>query len=225
MRARWALLGALLALGACGPPEPPPGPVPNLLVEYVRAAEVRDDPLARYREHSRTPEDRMANFAAHFSPQQLQNTLFAHRRCQDGVGCAPSEAASAAMRESGRTEVFQRHLLIRRADGAIEVLALHVARAPGGPARVFDRTGQDYGGELEEFRRDNTLLTPEDYLRGPREPARLDGEGELVTVTGSTARRWSIGGGAVLIVLGASLTLALLIAGIVRLRRHAARDW
>ncbi|MGO1057222.1 hypothetical protein [Crossiella sp. CA198] len=226
MRARWALLVPLLGmLGACGPPEPPPGPVPNLLVEYVRAAEVRDDPLARYREHSRTPEDRMANFAAHFSPQQLQNALFAHRRCQDDADCAPSEAASAAMRESGRTEIFQRHLLIRRADGAIEVLALHVARAPGGPARVFDRTGRDYGGELDEFRRENTLLAPEDYLRGPRELSRLDGEGELVTVTGSTARRWSIGGGTVLTVIGASLTLALLVAGIVLLRRRAARDW
>ncbi|GAA2827286.1 hypothetical protein GCM10010452_64450 [Crossiella cryophila] len=215
---------ALLMLGACGPPEPPPGPVPNLVAEYVRAAEVRDDPLAGYRAHSRTPEDRMANFAAHFSPQQLQNVLFTARQCQDKVECSPSDAASAAIREYGGTEIFQRRLLIRRADSAIELLTLHVARAPGGPARVFDSAGQGYGGDLTEFRRENTLLAPEDYLRGPRELARLDGEGELVTVTGSTARRWWIGGSTLLILIGAGLTVMLLGVAAVLLRRRAARD-
>ncbi|MCO1574493.1 hypothetical protein M8C13_01815 [Crossiella sp. SN42] len=210
MRLRTWPAAALLALAAgCGAPQPQP----DLLLEYVKAPSVKNDTVGQLRAGG-TPGDRLANFASH-RRGHLDAVLFRATLCPTNSNCHPIGAASAAIRETvgAPARIFERRILVRRADGEMEMLKLYVVEAPGGAKTVVDTKGQTYGGDLEEFRRHNALLAADDLIRAPRDLAEApsgDGPIEVVTVSGSTAPvllPWVLGGTALLVAAGAVVLL------------------
>ncbi|MDG9705741.1 hypothetical protein [Streptomyces sp. DH37] len=209
-----ALIAVLVS--ACGSAAPETS-TSELFGEYVKSTDVRNDVFTG----SETSEDRLANIAAHYNPEQLKNALFSSHPCDPGSACAPTGAAGRAVRDFAGADgkVFERRILAKRENGSLELITLYVARKPDGAAALVDSNGESYTGGLEDFRENNDLLGPDDVILTPRDITSVSGEGKLVTVYGHTAANWVpwlAGGAAVALLLG---------TGLVLLRRPEPRHW
>ena len=200
---------ALLVSG-CGSTEPSAS-VNQLFGEYLRSTEVRNDRFVS----TGSSADRMSNFAAYYTPEQLLAVLLATFEC-DNVEpenpeprnfCEPSGAVERVARDVGG-ELHARSVLVKHDDGSLELITLYVVRNPD-RALLVDPDGRTYTG-LEDFRAGNELLTSEDTMLTLRDITSVPGEGEAVTVTGHTPPVWPwwlLGGGVVVVLLAAGTYL------------------
>jgi hypothetical protein len=218
----WLLTAVLLVVSGCGSADAP-DPVPNLVKEYWESASVENDRLPGY---GAAPEDRQANLAAYYSPDQLVSRLMSVFECTDGpdtgrrggdrfdTSCDIGAAAGHAVRDAGGDprHVSGRVLLVKRSDGGLELLTLLITHG-----KAIDADGGTYSS-LDEFRAGNDLLGSDDVILAPRDLTKADGDNQLVTVHGHVpwaGLPWLIGGGGVLIVVVVALVL---------IRRHARRS-
>jgi hypothetical protein len=221
------MLAAVVAtmVSGCGSAEPSVS-ARELFGEYVRSTDVKND---RFPSGGGSSEDRMANFAAYYSVDQLQAMLLQTFECglSEARNPAPSNRCEltgavrkAAADVAGREVTpLGRSIVVKREDGSLELVTLYVVQASGDQARLIDPNGRAYTG-LEDFRANNDVFTDDDTILTLRDITSVPGEGEVVTVTGHTASTWQwwlLGGIAGLAVLGAGLAV------VVR-RRRVARD-
>lgn len=216
----------VLVLPGCGASEEKP---PDLFAEYVRSTDVKND---RFSSGDAGSEDRLANFAARYTPEELQTRLLSAFPCDgdsepDVAGAARSPTAcdlNSAVREAAQDfagadgEIFGRSILVKHEDGSLELITAYVARKADGTAVLIDATGETYRGGLDDFRQHNDLLDSDDWILAPRNVTAVPGEGEIVTVTGHTPSYWElwVGGG-----IGAMIVLAAVVA-VVRRRARGA---
>jgi hypothetical protein len=178
-------------------------------------------------------EDRLANFAAHYTADQLQTALLSAYPCArpgERVGldplmpvtgsrqCVAEEAVVKAAEDfAGRSaNVYGRSIVVRHRDGSLELMWLYVVHKPDNTAALIDATGETYGPDLDDFRQHNDVLDASDLILAPRNITSVPGEGEIV-VSGRTTPTWQLwllGG------LGATIVLA---AGFSITRRLIAR--
>ncbi|MEV8436805.1 hypothetical protein AB0425_05480 [Actinosynnema sp. NPDC051121] len=198
----WLLTAVLVALSGCGS-----DPLPNLVEEYWESSSVENDRLPGYGE---APEDRQANLAAYYSPEQLVSRLMSVFQCTEpdtgrhggdhfDTSCDVSAAARRAVLDAGGDprHVSGRVLLVKRSDGGLELMTLFIA-----DGRAIDAEGGTYSS-LDEFRAGNDLLGSDDVILAPSDLTRVDGDNQLVTVYGRVPWAgwpWLIGGGVVLVV-------------------------
>jgi hypothetical protein len=197
-----AALGLSLGLSSCGSSEEPPSDV-DLFREYARSTEVIND---KFPSEGVSGEDRLANFASQGPPEAIQSQLLSATECADD--CNPGGATRAAAKDFGGT-LFERSLLVKHDDGALELVSLYVAQKSEQDALLIDATGQTYG-DLEDFRANNDVLTSEDLMLAPQKITAVPGEGEIVTVYGHTTTNWLpwvLGGAGLVVVLGAGLAV------------------
>lgn len=181
-----AVLMALLLLTACGPAGPP-DPKLNLFGEYLRSPDVKNDRFTG----GGTSEDRMANFAAYYTPEELKSRLLSAFPCTAGpdtsrgadhfdTSCDLNDKVRAAVQSTGAnaSTIHGRVVLAKHPDGSLELLTLFVANG-----KLIDATGRTYTG-LDDFRANNELLSSDDVILAPRNITALPGEGEIVTVWG-----------------------------------------
>ncbi|MET9831304.1 hypothetical protein ABZ078_18825 [Streptomyces sp. NPDC006385] len=216
-----ALLVVLLASCGSSEPETTPG---KLFQEYTRSTDVKND---RFPTDSGSSEDRLATFAAYYTPEQLEATLLAATPCEAGAGadtytganddvntgCPPNASVSAAARDfaGSKGELFRRSVLVKREDTSLELITLYVARAKDRTAALIDSEGATYTGGLEDFRENNDLLGQDDVILTLRDITSVPGEGEIVAVYGHTAPTWPLwlgGGVGTVLVIGLGFTLA-----------------
>jgi hypothetical protein len=210
------IVSIALTTSACGSPESP-DPAPNLFGDYVRSTTVVND---RFAGTGGSSEDRMANFAAYYTPEQLQARLLSAFPCDtsapddSGRGgdffdthCDLTGTVLDGVRRVGGSDdkVAGRVVLVKREDGSLELLTLLVAAG-----RLIDADGKTYDG-LNDFRENNDLLSPDDVMLAPRNLTAVPGEGEVVTVYGHTRSTWHLWalGGIVVVLLGVALLVAL----------------
>ncbi|QFU89816.1 hypothetical protein YIM_23195 [Amycolatopsis sp. YIM 10] len=203
-----------LGVSACGSADAP-DPKPNLLKEYWESAAVKNDRLPGYGE---APEDRQANLAASYSPEQLLSRLLSVFPCSErtsteplaangfDTSCALNSRIRRAVQEAGgdTERVSGRVALVKRSNNDLELMTLFIANG-----KVIDANGETHSG-LDEFRENNDLLEPDDVILVPRDLTKTDGQNELVTVYGHTPWAgwpWLYGGGGVLVLLGVLLLL------------------
>ncbi len=197
-----ALVGLALALVVSIPALDSPEPPPNLFGEYLRSGDVVNDPFAV---EGLSGEDRMANFAAHFTPQQLLGALFSAYPCESGDDCRSHARLVGAIHDAvgADAELYHRSVLVKRGDGTLEVLTFYVGHGADGSRVLADTRGRTYSG-LDDFRTDNDLLGPDDFIYTPEDLTAVEGEGRLVTVSGRTPPSWPIwlltGAGALVLV-------------------------
>ncbi|WBB59944.1 hypothetical protein O7599_31080 [Streptomyces sp. WMMC500] len=221
--ATYAAITALLVvlLASCGSSEPETSPG-KLFQEYTKSVDVKND---RFPSDGASSEDRLANFAAYYTPEQLQGALLSATPCdatadvetdtdyEANTGCPPGASVSEAARDfaGSEGELFRRSVLVKREDGSLELITLYVARAPDKTAALIDSHGKTYTGGLDDFRENNELLGSDDVILTLRNITSVPGEGRIVTVFGHTpskARFWLIGGVVTVVVIGLGLTLA-----------------
>ena len=218
---------AVLLTAGCGRAEPSITSG-QMLREYAGAtAPVKNDRFTS----GGSGEDRLANFAAYYSRDQLAAALFAAYECDDSSAGAPNAASpSNPCQLSGDvTEAAQeftgsddrpnaRSILVKHADGSLELITVYIARR-GEDALLIDANGDTYT-DLEDFRSGNDLLSNDDTILTLRDVTSVPGSGEFAVRTGHTPAVWpwvaSGAAGAVLVVL---ITLA-----VIRRRRAAAEN-
>jgi hypothetical protein len=206
---------AVFATAACGSGEPP-----NLAGEYIESNDVKNDvyPTAA------TPEDRMANLASMGSPEAIIASLFFPVPCSEAdtnVGeCTPNGAAYTAIEDfSGADpEFFMRFILARYEDETLELIPLYVARNPSGDMALIDTEGARYE-HLDDFRRHNDLLEFGDWIMTANDITDVEGEIDVVTVSGRTTPGWVPW----LIGTGAALLLAIAATIVVRRRYYRSQ--
>ncbi|GLZ00428.1 hypothetical protein Acsp02_76800 [Actinoplanes sp. NBRC 103695] len=220
------MVAVLLAAG-CARAEPSATPG-QLLREYAGAsAPVKNDRFGP--SGSGSGADRMANFAAHYTPDQLAAALFGAYECDDrspdggrlANPCRLSREATEAAREfSGNADrPHARSILVKHADGSLELLTVFIARRPDGEAQLIDTSGGTYTG-LEDFRSGNDVLGTDDLILTLQDVTSVPGQGELVVRTGHTPAVWPwVASGAAGAVLVALITLT-----VIRRRRAAAEN-
>lgn len=223
MRGRVLVLVAVLLAAGCGQAEPSVTSG-QLMREYASAAApVKNDRFGPSGSGG-SGADRMANFAAYYgTPEQLAAALFVAYECEDGDDsvanpCRLSSDVTEAAREFTGTgdRPHARSLLVKHADGSLELVTVYIARRPGGEARLIDANGDTYT-DLADFRSGNDLLGQDDTVLTLRDVTSVPGQGEYVVVTGHTAPVWPwVASGA------AAVTLVVLIALTVIRRRRAA---
>lgn len=220
MRGR-SLTTAAVAVAAlvagCGSGEPSVS-AGELFGEYARSTDVRND---RFPSAGGSGEDRLANFASMGTPDQLVASLLRTYECGDSAAARcelnPEVDAAVADFAGDGVQPLGRSLLVKHADGGLELITLYVVRRADGAARVIDETGATYTG-LDDFRAGNDLLDHDDAMLTLRDLTSVPGAGDIVVVTGHTAptwQWWALGGIAALAVLGTGTV-------VVR-RRRAAR--
>jgi hypothetical protein len=197
MRGSVVVLAAAVAamVSGCGSGEPSVSPN-ELFGEYVRSTDVKNDRLPSTGGSS---EDRMANFAAYYSVEQLRAVLLQTFECgsSEARNPAPSNRCelNAAVRKAAvdfagaEVTPLGRSILVKHEDGSLELITLYVAQRSGDEARLIDRTGRTYT-DLEDFRANNDVLTDDDTMMTLRDITSVPGEGEVVAVTGHTASTW-----------------------------------
>ncbi|MFI7131565.1 hypothetical protein ACIBQ1_38225 [Nonomuraea sp. NPDC050153] len=180
------VLAAVLLLAACGPAGPP-DPKLNLFGEYVKSPNVKNDRFTG----GGTSEDRMANFAAYYTGEELQSRLLSAFPCTRGsdtsraadhfdTSCDLSDKVRAAVQSTGgnASMIHGRVVLVKHPDGSLELLTLFVVNG-----KLIDATGRTYTG-LNDFRANNDLLSSDDVILAPRNITAVPGEGEIVTLWG-----------------------------------------
>ncbi|MGH3877206.1 MAG: LPXTG cell wall anchor domain-containing protein [Actinophytocola sp.] len=202
-----AVVAALSLSGCASPAEEPPEDV-DLFREYARSGDVENDPFGG----TGSGEDRLANFASQGTPEQILTQLLAATEC--AADCDAAGATRAAAKDFGGT-LYERLVLVKHPDGALEMLPLYVAQKSDDDAVLIDAQGQTYQ-DLTDFRENNDVLTAEDLVLAPENITSVPGEGRIATVYGQTGTNWLpwlLGGGGVLL-----LAVALLV--VVRRRNR-----
>ncbi|MEU6130634.1 hypothetical protein ABZ805_15780 [Saccharopolyspora sp. NPDC047091] len=215
-----AVLAVLVTTCSCGSAEPP-----DLFADYLGSTAVVHDRFPA----AGTSEDRLADFAAYYTPDELAAELFRAFPCEEppsGEESGSNEARDrgAARCDAGRAvrraaaehapdaRLHGRAVLVGYADGGLELGTVYVATAPAARPLLIDGTGRTYPGGLADFRRHNDLFSPADHLLVPSDPADVAGGGELVVVTARTSTTWpwliGLGGPAVLLFAWALLRYA-----------------
>jgi hypothetical protein len=209
MRAGSGIVAALIALmvSACGSSTPPTS-APDLFLEYAESTNVKNDKF----DSGGTSEDRLANFAAYYTPEQLKSKVLSASPCDADAGCHLNGAVGKAAQDFAgpAATVFERSILVKHQNGSLELITLYVARKSDSTAELIDSTGKAYSGGLDDFRQNNDLLSSDDLILTPRNITSTPGEGKIVTVSGHTASNWQpwlIGGIVAVIVLGAGLVV------------------
>ncbi|MCE6994041.1 hypothetical protein LZG04_04320 [Saccharothrix sp. S26] len=205
----WLFLVVLAAVSGCARADAP-DPEPDLIEEYWESASVEHDRLPGY---GAAPEDRQADLAAHYSPEQLVSRLMSVFECTDradtrprgfDTSCDLGPAAQRAVRDAGGDprHVSGRVLLVKRSDGGLELMTLFLANG-----KAIDASGGTYSS-LDEFRAGNDLLDADDVILAPSDLTKTDGDNRLVTVYGRTpwdGRPWLLGGAGVVVLVVVSL--------------------
>lgn len=183
----------------------------DLFLEYARSTDVKND---RFPTDDASSGDRLANFAAHGSPEQVRNLLFRAFDCELAGGDFPISRCELGVPVRKAAEDFGgkphgRTIVVRHADGSIELVTLYVL-VDGDRTALVDPDGQTYAG-LEDFRANNDLLDSDDQVLTLREITSVPGEGEFVVVTGHTEPTWQwwllgAAGGLVLLAAAGLLT-------------------
>lgn len=208
---------AALVLTACGSSSPPTQTPSQLFSAYTKSTTVKND---QYR--GSTSADRLAEFAAEGTPQDVASEMFSARSCgtaQD-LGCPPDSSATAtAARLSGTNGPLQvRTILIQHQDGGLELMPLYLVTDTQGATELIDSTGQAYRGGMTDFQQHNTLLTDEDVLLAPDNITATSGTFSLVVLAGHTAdgatSPWVI----IVIAILIALVGSALVVTLVRLR-------
>ena len=152
------IVSIALTTSACGSPDP----APNLFGDYLRSTTVVND---RFAGTGGSSEDRMANFAAYYTPAQLQARLLSAFPCDtsapddSGRGgdffdthCDLTGTVLDGVRRVGGSndKVAGRVVLVKREEGSLELLTLLVAAG-----RLIDADGKTYDG-LNDFARTTT---------------------------------------------------------------------
>jgi len=192
----------LLVLPGCASAAEPPSDV-DLFGEYARSTNVKNDVFPS---DGMGPEDRLANLASLGTPEQVRNRLLFANEC--GEDCGAGSAVRAAGRDFGGT-LYIRRVLVKHADGSLELVRLYVAQKSEKDAVLIDPQGKTYQ-DLADFQANNEVLTAEDLVLLPENITSVPGEGRVVTVYGHTTTDWLpwvIGGLAVVVVLGAGLVV------------------
>ncbi|MBG0853559.1 hypothetical protein I2W78_17325 [Streptomyces spinoverrucosus] len=205
VRAALAALSGVALLSACGESEPGISG-PELFREYTRSTDVENDKFPTDDEYS--SEDRLANFAARYTPEQLQYALLAATPCDDAATeppCAPdADVRDAAEDFAGASgKLYQRSVVVKHEDGSLELVTLYVAQSGGKETALIDSDGAVYTGGLDDFRRNNEIFRSDDTILTPEGIDAVPGEGEVVAVSGHTPPNWVpwIVGGAAVVVL------------------------
>jgi hypothetical protein len=204
-----AVVAALSLSGCASQPEEPPEDV-DLFREYARSGDVENDPFGG----TGSGEDRLANFASQGTPAQIMTQLLAATEC--AAECDAGGATRAAAKEFGGS-LYQRLVLVKHPDGAMEMVPLYVAQRSKDDAVLIDARGQTYQ-DLTDFRENNDVLAAEDLVLAPEKITSVPGEGRIATVYGQTGGTnwlpWLLGGAGALV---------LLVVALVVRRRLAAR--
>ncbi|WP_405616034.1 hypothetical protein [Streptomyces sp. NBC_00076] len=211
VRARPEAFPAVVALvavlvSACGAAAPQTSRE-ELLQEYIDSTHVKNDWLGG---QGGTSADRIANFASRGTPADLLGQLLSARPCDADADCPPSGASRQAVRDFAGPagSVFERSVLVKRHNGALELITLYVARTSGKVAALVDSRGRTYPAGLDDFRHHNDLLLPDDVILVPADITSVPGEGKVVAVSGHTAMNWQpwlIGTTVAVLVLGAAI--------------------
>lgn len=220
MRKLFVATAIALVTASCAAQDAP-DPEPNLFGEYVRSTHVKND-----RFHSTgSSADRMANFAAYYTPEDLQSRLLLAFPCTEPVdpshtggdffdtSCDLTDPVLAAVDSLGGTpeRVNGRVMLVKHDDGSLELLTVFVSED-----RLIDGNGDLYA-DLADFRDNNDVLTEDDIVMAPQDITGVPGEGKIVTVYGHTASNW------VLWLLVAAGVVVVLAATLVIVRRRRSR--
>lgn len=212
MRASSVILAAFVAViavmaSACGSPAPKIS-ASKLFQEYTKSTDVKNDKF----KSNGSSADRLANFAAYYSPEQLQAELLSASPCETADDCPQGREVNEAVKDftgAAAGTVSERSILVKRDGGSLELITLYVASKSDKNAVLIDPNGKSYTG-LEDFRQNNDLFSSQDVILTPRDITAVPGKGEVVAVSGHTAtnwRPWLIGGIVVVAVLGAGLVV------------------
>jgi hypothetical protein len=217
-----AVLIALMVSGCSS--SPPPMRPGDLFREYARSISVKNDRIVNFG----TSGDRLANFAAHYTADQLETALLSAYPCArpgERVGldpvmpatgsrqCAADEAvvkAADAFAGPG-AKVYGRSIVVKHRDASLELVWLYIARKPDNSAVLIDAKGGTYGPDLDDFRQNNSVLEFSDLILTPRNITSVPGEGEIVVVSGRTFpiwQLWLVGGIGAVVVLAAGFGIA-----------------
>ncbi|WP_405870861.1 hypothetical protein [Streptomyces sp. NBC_00005] len=197
-----------LLMTACGASAPKTS-WQELFREYTRSTHVKNDKIPG---NGGTTADRLANLASMGTPDQLLAGLLVASPCEAYAGCRPGGAAGRAVRDFAGSggSVFERSVLVKHHSGSLELVTLYVARRHDGTAALVDSDGRTYEGGLDDFRRHNELLGPDDVILTLRDITSVPGKGKVVAVSGHTTPDrgpWLIGSAGAVLVLGAALAL------------------
>jgi hypothetical protein len=183
----------------------------SLLVDYWKSTEVQNDRFPSPPDFG--SRDRQANFAAHYTAEQLQSELLSAFPCEDDPDCDLNADVNEAIRDFAGAEatVYGRSILVKHDDDSLELITLYVVRRADDTAALVDSTGETHSGDLDNFREHNDLLDADDLILAPRNLTAVPGEGRIVTVSGHTASGsppWLVGGSgaAVALVVGFAVT-------------------
>ncbi|GEC10189.1 hypothetical protein SSP24_78440 [Streptomyces spinoverrucosus] len=219
--ARAAVLAALsvVLLSSCGSSEPEISG-PELFREYTRSTDVENDKFPT--DDGRSSEDRLANFAAYYTPEQLQYALLAATPCDDTATeppCSPNASVRQAAKDFAGASgtLYQRSVLVKREDKSLELVTLYVARSADKKTALIDSDGATYTGGLDDFRRHNDIFDVDDTILTPQGIDSVPGEGKIVAVSGHTPVNW------VPWVVGGAAVVVLPVAGVAAGRRLAPR--
>jgi hypothetical protein len=219
--AMWAAVGTALTLGlvACGGSAPTQTP-DAMFHAYIQSTTVTND-----QDRGATSADRLAEFAAEGTPNDIISALFSAHPCDGTSGakdnfaklpaCPPNASVAAAATRftgSGGT-IYARDILIQHQGGQLELMPLYLATSAKGGTELIDTGGQTYAGGLTDFSEHNALFTADDQILAPGDITATSGSFKLVVVSGHAggSSPWLIVGIAVVIVVGAGgLTLALI---------------
>ncbi|NGO10069.1 hypothetical protein G5C60_21360 [Streptomyces sp. HC44] len=237
VRAALAVLITVL-LASCGSSAPKTSAA-KLFQEYTKSTEVKND---KFPSDGGSSADRLSNFAAYYTPEQLQYALLAATACVSDTDadtdadtgsivdpeadCSPDASVREAARDfaGASGELFQRSVLVKHEDGSLELVTLYVARASDRSTALIDPGGAAYTGGLEDFRRHNDLFSPKDLILTPEGIDSVPGEGKVVAVSGHTPLNWTpwaIGGAAVVVLSAAGFIAARRFAPQRRIRTRS----
>jgi hypothetical protein len=208
----------VLALAACGS-SPAPTTPGNLFHAYLQSTNVKNDEFTG----SATSADRMANFAAHGTPSDIEGIVFSAYPCDTApgsgaiggftgqLGCPPAAvvtAAAANFTGSGGM-LHERNILVQHQGGQLELMPVYVATNSAGATELIDTNGTIYTGGLADFRQHNQLLTADDQVLAPADITATSGGGKLVVVTGQPTgpNPW--------LILGVGLAALVVFAGVL----------
>jgi hypothetical protein len=203
-------VAAGLLLAGCASTKEPPGDV-DLFREYARSSDVANGPYAT---EDMSSGDRLAHFASLGPPEAVLSSVLAAQECADD--CHAGGATRAAAK--GGT-LYQRLVLVKHADGRLELVPLYVVRKSEKDAQLVDSKGNTFR-DLDDFLENNETFTSDDLVLLPEKITDVPGEGRIRTVYGHTTVSWlpwllgGAGGAGGVVVLG---------AGLVVRRRIAAR--
>lgn len=204
----WPAAGAVMVASiplimGCAGEEAAPSDDEDLFREYVRSPDVEND---RFGDFGETTDDRLAQFAAYGTPQQVLSLLLSPFPCESGDDQGDGSGASAetacdlngGVQEAAQSfagtdaQIYGRSIIVKHDDDQLELLTLYVVEGPDGTNALIDGNGDTYTEGLRDFRENNDVLEASDLILAPRDITAVDGGSEIVTVSGHTAssRPW-----------------------------------